>query len=96
MHPTNPNEQPLLKQGPTIPELYSRADAADPNSSFDHSLFTPQVLILSMWLSAPLLPAVQPTVQPAHGYHLLVAAVLGSMALVRTVTGAQTWLYSST
>lgn len=45
IRPENPNEQPLVKQGPTIPELYSRADAADPNSSFDHSQFTPQVLI---------------------------------------------------
>ena len=45
VRPENPNEQPLVKQGPTIPELYSRADAAAPNSSFDHSQFTPQVLI---------------------------------------------------
>ena len=44
VRPENANEQPLEKQGPTIPELYSRADAGDPNSSFDHSQFTPQVL----------------------------------------------------
>ena len=41
-----------MKEGPTIPELYYRTDAADPTSNFDSSLFTPQVLITCAALHA--------------------------------------------
>ena len=44
MHPADASEQSLMKEGPTIPELYFRTDAADPASNYDTSLFTPQVL----------------------------------------------------
>lgn len=44
VRPADTKEQPLVQQGPTIPELYPRTEAADPNSNYDASLFTPQVL----------------------------------------------------
>ena len=34
----------LIKTPPTIPELYLRTVASDPNSTFDQASFVPQVL----------------------------------------------------
>ena len=37
-------EDLLIKTPPTIPELYLRTVASDPNSTFDQATFVPQVL----------------------------------------------------
>ena len=37
-------EDLLIKTPPTIPELYLRTVASDPNSTFDQASFVPQVL----------------------------------------------------
>lgn len=43
VRPGNGAEQTLVREAPTIPELYSRAIASDPGSSYDQSSFVPQV-----------------------------------------------------
>jgi len=60
VRPVNGVEQPLTKQPPTIPELYSRTIATDPSSDYDHSQFIPQVLFSShlLFLSALHFPIV--------------------------------------
>ena len=37
------SEDVLIKKPPTIPELYLRTVASDPNSTFDQASFVPQV-----------------------------------------------------
>ena len=69
VRPADANEQPLVQQAPTIPELYPRTDAADPNSNYDASLFTPQVLITWMQIARHVLNR-----QPAPKNYLDVAA----------------------
>ena len=51
VRPANGAEQPLTKQPPTLPELYSRTIATDPSSDYDHSQFIPQVLSKYLLLS---------------------------------------------
>lgn len=41
--PGNGAEQALVKQAPTIPELYTRTIATEPDSTYDSSSFVPQV-----------------------------------------------------
>ena len=41
--PPNEAEQTLVREAPTIPELYSRTVATDPGSSYNQALFIPQV-----------------------------------------------------
>ena len=41
--PPNEAEQRLVREAPTIPELYSRTIATDPGSSYNQASFIPQV-----------------------------------------------------
>ena len=43
VRPGNGAEQTLVREAPTIPELYSRTVASDPGSTYDQSSFVPQV-----------------------------------------------------
>ena len=43
VRPGNGAEQTLVREAPTIPELYSRTIASDPGSTYDQSSFVPQV-----------------------------------------------------
>ena len=59
VRPGNGAEQTLVREAPTIPELYTRTVASDPGSTFDQASFIPQVRLL------PLAVLLHPTGQAA-------------------------------